>query len=209
MSQIIKSLVRTTVRLTARGLRSGPHITRYAMYEALRRYAPVVRNDGRTLAVSHSRPLCEVLGIAPASVLEANYPECDLLSLPFEDGTFANVVTDQVLEHVNDPRTAIAESVRVLVPGGVAIHTTCFINPIHDAPADYWRFTPEALHLLCRDYEIVGVGGWGNRLVWLVDALGMRFDPIPHATWHPLHKIATRDDPAWPIVTWVVLRRPG
>lgn len=112
MSQIIKSLVRTTVRLTARGLRSGPHITRYAMYEALRRYAPVVRNDGRTLAVSHSRPLCEVLGIAPASVLEANYPECDLLSLPFEDGTFANVVTDQVLEHVNDPRTAIAESVR-------------------------------------------------------------------------------------------------
>ncbi|HRI17998.1 MAG TPA: iron-sulfur cluster assembly protein [Burkholderiaceae bacterium] len=126
------------------------------------------------------------------------------------DASFANIVTDQVLEHVGgDPKVAIDESLRVLVPGGVAVHTTCFINPVHDAPADYWRFTPEALRLLCRDYEVLGAGGWGNKWVWVVDALGLRFDPVPHSAWHPLHRVATHDDPTWPVVTWIVVRKAG
>jgi 2-polyprenyl-3-methyl-5-hydroxy-6-metoxy-1,4-benzoquinol methylase len=45
------------------------------------------------------------------------------------------VVSDQVLEHVvGDPQTAIDETLRVLRPGGIVIHTTCFMNPIHGAP---------------------------------------------------------------------------
>ncbi len=205
-----RALLRSVARFTLRGLPAGPHVTRYAMYRELKAFAGVLRKDGRTLSVSHSKPLCDTLGVAPHRVVEANFPECDLLALPFADGEFANVITDQVLEHVKgDPKVAIDESVRVLSPGGVAVHTTCFINPVHDAPADYWRFTPEALRLLCKDHEVLGAGGWGNKLVWVVDALGLRFDPVPHAKWHPLHKVATLDDPDWPVVTWVVIRKPS
>lgn len=42
--------------------------------------------------------------------------------LPFEDGWFDIVVSNQVFEHVQDYPTAIAESHRVLKPGGIAMH---------------------------------------------------------------------------------------
>lgn len=210
MAMKAHDVLRGLARLTLRGLPAGAHVTRYAMYRELSAYAGALRRDGRTLAISHSRPLCDTLGIDPTTVIEANYPECDLLALRYADASFANIVTDQVLEHVGgDPKVAIDESLRVLVPGGVAVHTTCFINPVHDAPADYWRFTPEALRLLCRDYEVLGAGGWGNKWVWVVDALGLRFDPVPHSAWHPLHRVATHDDPTWPVVTWIVVRKAG
>jgi hypothetical protein len=35
----------------------------------------------------------------------------------------------------------------------------------------------------------------------------MHFEDVPHATWHPLHKVATRNDPQWPITTWIVARK--
>jgi hypothetical protein len=97
---------------------------------------------------------------------------------------------------------------RVLRPGGVAIHTTCFINPIHGYPSDFWRFTPDALALLHRNWSVVHkVGGWGNRRVWSVVADGLRFAGVPHARWHPMHTFAMQNDPLWPIVTWVVARK--
>ena len=179
------------------------------MYRALAEHRSSMR-QGRTLAISYSGELCSVLGLDSASVLEANYPQYDMRQLPFEDESFANVVSDQVLEHVRgNPKSAIDEAFRLLEPGGVAVHTTCFINPVHDHPGDYWRFTPEALRLLCNDSEVLGAGGWGNKYVWLVDALGMRFDPVPHSKRRLLHKLATLDDPDWPIVTWIVARKPS
>jgi len=102
--------------------------------------------EGDVLAISESKKLCDVLGIKPRSLIEANYPNHNFLSLQFPDKSFDFVFSDQVLEHVEgDPQQAINESWRVLRPGGIAIHTTCFINPIHGCPSDYWRFTPEAL----------------------------------------------------------------
>jgi SAM-dependent methyltransferase len=42
----------------------------------------------------------------------------DATSLPFADGTFDRVITSEVLEHIQDDVTAIAELARVLRPGG-------------------------------------------------------------------------------------------
>jgi SAM-dependent methyltransferase len=209
VADLSKALLQVAWRLSMRGASVGPHITRYAMYQELGRHRGAMR-PGRTLAVSFSRELCDVLGISHASVVEANYPEYDLLRLPFEDQAFDNLVSDQVLEHVRgDPRHAVDEAFRVLKPGGVAVHTTCFMNPIHDAPHDYWRFSVEALRLLCSDAELITAGGWGNRYVWMVDAVGMRFDPVPHGSGHLLHRLATVNDPEWPVVTWVIARKLG
>ena len=55
--------------------------------------------------------------------------------------------------------------------------------------------------------DVVEVGGWGNRMVWVVEALGLRFQPVPHDARHPLHKLAVFDEPAWPVVTWVIARK--
>jgi len=44
---------------------------------------------------------------------------CDATKrLPFRDGSFTGVLLLDVLEHLDDPETALAESVRVLRPGG-------------------------------------------------------------------------------------------
>lgn len=167
----------------------------------------------RVLSVSRSQRLVELFrAVESAQVLEANYPEASILELPFATGEFDLVVSDQVLEHVvGDPQRAIDESRRVLKPGGLALHTTCLIQPIHKdarSPNDLWRFTPEALRWLCRDFSrVVDVGGWGSPYVWLAVALGLRYEPVPHAPWHPLHRLAMSNDPRWPIHTWVAAEK--
>lgn len=55
-------------------------------------------------------------------------------------------------------------------------------------------------------WRVLRPGGFAVQ-AWLLVRNGMRGDGIPHATWHPLHRIAVRNDPAWPIVTWVIAQK--
>ncbi len=191
------------------GGRTGAHITRYSMYRQLGALMQGVPKQGRVLSISESGKLCEALGLASLETDEANFPEHDMLHLRFPDESYDFVVSDQVLEHVlGDPFLAVRESFRVLKPGGYVVHTTCLINPIHKYPYDLWRFTPDGLALLCQDHgEVIETGGWGNRWVWFVVAVGLRFRPVPHSTRSPLHRIAMKNDPLWPVSTWVVAKK--
>lgn len=65
--------------------------------------------------------------------------------LPFADNTFSVAVSQEVLEHLREPQTALEELVRVVRPGGLLYLQTPFIIGYHAAPADYWRFTNEGL----------------------------------------------------------------
>lgn len=210
MGEIKREARRRFWRATMAGLERGPHLTRYAMYARLSEvgnHLPV--RHGSALCISHSTNLLALLKIDASRVIEANFPEYRINALPFEDGSFDFVMSDQVLEHVEgDPLLAVEETRRVLRPGGLAIHTTVFCYPVHGSPADFWRFTPDALRLLCRNFSaIVECGGWGNFDAWLWARRGLHFEPVPHAKWHPLHRVATRNDPQWPIVTWVIAQR--
>ncbi len=193
------------------GSRTGIHVTRYTMYEQLSRFRCVENEGKKVLAISGSQTLCRVLGFDDAQVLNAHYPQYNLLDLPFPNNSFDYVVSDQVLEHVEgNPQVAMDEAFRVLKPGGIGVHTTCFINPIHEDPGDYWRFTPEALTLLARKHaSVIEADGWGNPYVWLYVWMGLRFEPIPHSSWHPFHWVATKNVKGWPIVTWVVAKKAG
>lgn len=204
-----KTVAARAVRLSMRGLPRGPHITRYSMYRRLAQSITGGTQEQKVLAISHSAPLCRLVGLGGCQITEADYPDYNMLRLPYADGTFDYVVSDQVLEHIEgDPQQAIDETFRVLKPGGIAVHTTCFIYPTHMEPADFWRFTPWGLQVLCKRFgRLIETGSWGNRWAWLLVGLGLQFEGIPDRAWHPLNKLATLNEPRWPIVTWVVAQK--
>lgn len=211
-SGLLKKLIGLPLVLGTSGMACGAHITRYQMYETLKK---VIKDTDRgagkkVLSISHSDLLIPCLGIERATIIEANYPEysaTDLSAFSSEDFDF--VVSDQVLEHIEgNPQDVFDETFRLLKPGGIAVHTTCFINPIHGWPSDFWRFTPNCLAMLSKRFsEIIELGSFGNRAIWIVDFLGLRWAPVPHAKWHPLHKLATTNQSDWPASTWIVAKK--
>ena len=73
----------------------------------------------------------------------------DLHALEFEPGAFDAVVCGEVLEHLDDDRTAIREFARVLKPGGVLVASVP-ANPWRYDWVDHWaghrrRYTAEGL----------------------------------------------------------------
>jgi len=184
------------------------HLTRYYMYKRIKKCLGEPMN-GKILGISgieHFRPLIS----KTAEVLDVQYPEVDMQDLPYEDNSFDFVISDQVIAHLEDPKKAIKESYRVLKKGGIAIHTTCFFNYIQPCPRDFWRFSPEALRYLCKDFsEILQCEGWGNRIAILLCFLSKRFRfmNIPETKWSIRHLIATFNEERYPIVTWVVARK--
>jgi len=55
--------------------------------------------------------------------------QADVTKLPFADGSFDVVICSEVLEHIKDNRTAVAELVRVLKPGGDLVVTVPRFGP--------------------------------------------------------------------------------
>jgi SAM-dependent methyltransferase len=183
------------------------HLTRYSMYQQIRASAPLPMR-GRVLGISGIANFRSMMHPG-ASVVDTQFPDVDLQDLDYPDGEFDWVITDQVLEHLPNPQRAISESFRVLRLGGIAIHTTCFLNPVHRYPDDYWRFSCDGLAMLCRPYaEILHCSSWGNRyacaLIALIDRA--RNIEIPDRAG-VRHWLATHNEPDYPIHVWVVARR--
>jgi len=86
----------------------------------------------------------------------------DAHNLPFKDESFEVVVCSEMLEHAENSQTVIDEIERVLKPRGYVVLTTRFAFPIHDAPNDYWRFTPYGLRKLFSEFEIIEVATDGG-----------------------------------------------
>ena len=70
---------------------------------------------------------------------------CDCLAdarqLPFASGVFDLAVSQETVEHVEDPFLAVREMVRVLRPGGRIYLQVPFVIGYHPGPEDYWRFS--------------------------------------------------------------------
>lgn len=66
-------------------------------------------------------------------------------ALPFADGSVDLVVGTGLLEHVEDDRAFLAETVRVLKPGGRAHFEVPFLQQYHDDPIDCRRYTVDGL----------------------------------------------------------------
>lgn len=82
------------------------------------------------------------------------HAECfyDGSRFPFADGSFATVLTSQVLEHVFEPARFLAEINRVLCPGGQLILTVPFVWDEHEQPWDYARYSSFGLKYLLEQH---------------------------------------------------------
>jgi SAM-dependent methyltransferase len=78
--------------------------------------------------------------------------------LPFQKDCCDSVACLALLEHVPDPECVVSEMLRVLKPGGETQTVVPFCHPYHAYPADYSRFSKEALKRLFAEYEDVTIG---------------------------------------------------
>jgi SAM-dependent methyltransferase len=68
-----------------------------------------------------------------------------LESLPFDDAGFDTILCNAVLEHVAKVDEVVAELARVLRPGGHAVIAVPFLQPYHECPTDFRRYTKDGL----------------------------------------------------------------
>ncbi|MDX9703309.1 MAG: methyltransferase domain-containing protein [Candidatus Auribacterota bacterium] len=193
------------------GTKSHSWITRFSMYEDLKtRLKNDDSSDKTCLSISNSLRLFQTLGLSKTKITNTTYPEVNMINMPFDDNTFDFCVSDQILEHIEgDPFTAVKESVRVVKQGGIIVHTTCFVNRLHGDPKDFWRFSTDALRLLCESggAQVEHLGSWGNRMAWLYCQLGYLPELIPAESDNPINELARFNEPEWPICTWVIARK--
>ncbi len=83
----------------------------------------------------------------------------DARVMPFSDASMDVVQNTQVLEHIPDPIAVIGEIRRVLKPGGTLLLSVQSIFPQHGSPGDYWRYMPQGLQWILRDFHNVTVKG--------------------------------------------------
>lgn len=69
-------------------------------------------------------------------------------TLPFRDATVDLAIAQEVLEHVPEYPALVSEIHRILKPGGVFYCQVPFQIGFHPGPADYWRFSRQAMELL-------------------------------------------------------------
>jgi SAM-dependent methyltransferase len=98
----------------------------------------------------------------------------DLERIPFAAASFEFVLCTETLEHVARPAVVLAELRRVLKPGGTLALTVPFLHPVHQAPHDYYRYTPYGLrHLLGQaGFEVEGLSAAGGFFTFLHLQLG-------------------------------------
>jgi SAM-dependent methyltransferase len=125
------------------------------------------------------------------------------LSKPVQapDASFDAVLCTEVLEHIFDLPSAVAEVHRVLKPGGRLAGTTPFLIQLHEEPYDYWRPTAYALEKSLAqagftDIEIHPLTGYFGSL-----AVMLRWGPLMTGAtktimatpeWQELHRMASK-----------------
>ncbi|MAF36184.1 hypothetical protein CL622_03645 [archaeon] len=191
--------------------------SRYKMYKTLELLLQDISLD-TCFFVGEDEYSCSSIKqmLSPKTQIEVSgYPEVDVMNMSKPDNSVECLVADQVLEHVLNPFEAVNEIYRVLIPGGLAIVTTCLMNPVHYASnndqarghaEDYWRFTPNGLRLLFDKYtEILQCNGHGD-FKFLHNCMAGYRDKIvdPGSS---LEKLAVGDDGKTYLHVWIVARK--
>ena len=169
----------------------GNSLLRMMEYEALDRLemAGEVLDVGGGERARYRAPLPAGIGYASVNIDPALEPTWLIGPddpFPIGDGRFDWVVSFNTLEHIYDPRPTLAESLRVLKPGGAMVITVPWMFRIHAHPDDYNRATPSWWR------ESLARAGFGSAtllpLVWgrhstALTMSGSGIVPKPVAAW--------------------------
>lgn len=164
----------------------------------LRQYEELV-SDRVTQYVGMDWPV--IAGRARADVIG------DALRIPIRFATVDTVLATELMEHLADPIGFLTEAARVLRTGGVLVLSVPFMEPLHEEPRDYYRFTPYGLRRLLEEQGFVVQHIWSKGGWWSVvlgsfvsqslydlanpaDAQGARRDGILAALVLPLCALA-------------------
>lgn len=94
------------------------------------------------------------------------FPQVDIVGdaqqLPIVDAAADLAICSALLEHVPDPAAVVAEMRRTLRPGGVAFVETPFLQPYHEGPDDYQRYTIMGLRRLFSGFTVLECGVVGG-----------------------------------------------
>lgn len=108
----------------------------------------------------------------------------DATRLPFVHSAFDTVLATELMEHLPDPDQFLAEVARVLRGEGALILSVPFLEPLHEEPRDYYRFTPWSLSLLLEQHgfsmeRIWARGGWWSVVLgsFVTQALYAQINP--------------------------------
>ena len=89
---------------------------------------------------------------------------CDIHRVPFKKKTCKWVLCLETLEHVFSPLDAVKEMSSLVDNDGVFIISSVMDFPIHEHPADYWRFTPQLFYKVLDQFKYRAVLFQGNIL---------------------------------------------
>jgi len=123
-------------------------------------------------------------------------------SIPLPDASVDCAMATEVLEHCPEPLVVLKEARRVLKPGGVFFFTVPYIWPLHDAPYDFYRYTPFALERLLAeagfaDVKIQAMGGWNASLAQML-GLWLKRAPLTNEARNQMAK------QVWPLYQQLV-----
>ena len=113
--------------------------------------------------------------------------------LPIPDASYNDVLMINVLEHIYEFKQLVAESARVLIPGGKVVIVVPYMFPYHPSPGDYHRFSKTALEKLLAGEGFsnvqvtpLGSGVYAARLLFLERLLPSwlqsLFAPLSHSS---------------------------
>lgn len=88
----------------------------------------------------------------------------DLHAIDIPSESVGTVLCLETLEHVEFPKKAMEEVHRILKPGGITVISSVLNFPIHEFPADYWRFTPEGLNVLLSLFPVLSSYAAGKEI---------------------------------------------
>jgi SAM-dependent methyltransferase len=130
----------------------------------------------------------------------------DVTALPFRGGVFDAIKLTEVLEHVPDPASALAECKRVLRVGGHVVVTAPFLERLHGDPSDYGRYTEAMWRRLLAGARLEPVtiapqGGYFTHLAGLLRFLVLRapagFRHLGYCLFPALDAMARLDRTRW------------
>lgn len=120
-----------------------------------------------------------------------------LEDMPFPDASFDTILCNAVLEHVERVDDVVAELARVLRPGGHAIFSVPFLQPYHECPRDFRRYTKEGLVALgaaagLEAVEVNPVHSAAQTVGWILWEIAQEKGRLAKAIVHPLVFVWTR-----------------